>query len=394
MRYRTDPCSGNELSVLGFGCMRFPRTLTSTDRVRSEELILSAIEHGVNYFDTAYTYVESEVVFGEILHKNNVRSKIFLATKLPHQQCKRYEDFERLFQEQLTRLQTDYIDYYLIHNLPTVTLWQGLRELGIEDWIAEKKASGQIRQIGFSFHGIRDEFLALLDVYDWDFCQIQYNYMDENYQAGRAGLEKAHSKGLPVIVMEPLLGGKLATGLPPDVARHFEEADGSRTPASWAFRWLWDQPGVTVVLSGMSSVEQIDENSAIAADARPGMLSEDEAAIFAPVVDAFRAIWKVPCTGCNYCMPCPNGVNIPGCFSAYNALYAVGRGSATQLYITSTALNHPGEGHSGRNCTQCGACERKCPQHIKIMDTLNELTKRMEPFWFKILLWTVKRFTY
>jgi predicted aldo/keto reductase-like oxidoreductase len=391
MRYRVDPRSGNELSVLGFGCMRFPRRLASTDRSGSEALVLAAIERGVNYFDTAYVYGDSEVVLGEILHKNDVRSQVYLATKLPHQKCKDPEDFERLFREQLARLKTSYIDYYLIHNLPTVALWQRLVERGIEKWLAEKKAGGQLRQVGFSFHGAQAAFPELLDAYDWDFCQIQYNYMDENYQAGRAGLVRAHAKGLPVIIMEPLLGGKLATGLPREAARRFRELDAGRTPASWALRWLWDQPEVTVVLSGMNSREQLEGNCASAAHAAPGMLSAREAAVFEPVIAVFRKAYKVPCTGCNYCMPCPSGVNIPGCFAAYNARFVVGYASAMQLYLTSTGANHPGRDASGRNCTDCGACERKCPQHIGIREGLREVTRHMEPFWFRGLLWIVKK---
>jgi predicted aldo/keto reductase-like oxidoreductase len=371
--------------------MRFPRRLTSTDQEKSEELILAAIERGVNYLDTAYVYGDSEVVLGEILHKNKLRSKIYLATKLPHQKCKVPEDFERLFQEQLARLKTEYIDYYLIHNLPAVAPWQRLCDEGIVKWLAEKKANGQLRQVGFSFHGAQAGFMELLEAYDWDFCQIQYNYMDENYQAGRAGLLKAHAKGLPVIIMEPLLGGKLATGLPREALRRFREVDANRTPASWAMRWLWDQPEVTVVLSGMNASEQLEDNCATAAEAAPGMLSEREAAVFEPVNAAFRAAYKVPCTGCNYCMPCPSGVNIPGCFAAYNTRFAVGYATGMQNYFTSTGVNHPGHDGSGRSCTDCGACEKKCPQHIQIREQLREVTQRMEPFWFRGLLWAVRK---
>jgi predicted aldo/keto reductase-like oxidoreductase len=393
MRYRRDPRSGNELSVLGFGCMRFPRALGLTDRAKTEELLLSAIERGVNYLDTAYIYPESEAVLGDILHKNNLRSKVFLATKLPHQKCRATEDFERLFQEQLARLKTDHIDYYLIHNLPAIALWQRLCDLGIEDWIAEKRASGQIRWIGFSFHGEQPDFFELLDAWDWDFCQIQYNYMNANYQAGRAGLERAHEKGLAVIVMEPLLGGKLATGLPHEAIRCFEEANPSRSVASWAFRWLWNQPGVTVVLSGMNSVEQLDDNIASAASAEPGMFSAEETAVFAPVIAAFRKTYKIPCTGCNYCMPCPSGVNIPSCFAAYNASYVAGLIPAMTIYINSGAANHSDRNYFGKNCVQCGACEKKCPQHIEIMESLKNVNRRMEPFWFGALLWMVRKFT-
>jgi predicted aldo/keto reductase-like oxidoreductase len=388
VQYRTDPKSGAALSVLGFGCMRFPRGLTAqTDAEKAEKLILSAIEGGVNYFDTAYIYGDSEAVLGEILHKNKAREKIFLATKLPIGLCKRREDFERLFRTQTERLRTDFIDYYLIHNLPDASLWRGLCDLGIEAWLAEKKERRQIGRIGFSFHGARDAFTELLDEYNWDFCQIQYNYMDENYQAGRAGLKLAHERGLPVVVMEPLLGGRLATGLPAKAARHFTAAAGDRSPASWALRWLWDQPEVTVVLSGMSSDRQLADNLKTAESAAPGMLPEREAAVFAPVIAALREAYRVPCTGCNYCMPCPQGVNIPGCFAAYNASYAMGFVTGMQQYITCTGANHEGRRSAGgRNCVKCGRCEKKCPQRIEIARELDAVMRRMEPFWFKTAL--------
>lgn len=377
MQYRIDSKSGNKLSALGFGCMRFPR-----DAAKTEKLILTAIERGVNYFDTAYIYGNSEVTLGEILHKNKVREKVYLATKLPHQKCKSYADFDRLFAEQLERLKTDYIDYYLIHNISEADSWRGLCELGIEQWIVEKKASGQIRQIGFSFHGAQNGFLSLLDAYAWDFCQIQYNYMDENYQAGRTGLQKAHAKGLPVIIMEPLLGGKLATGLPERAVKLFRDVDPKLSAAAWAFRWLWNQPEVTVVLSGMNGEDQLEDNLKTAETAAVGLLSEKEAAVFTPVVAALREAYKIPCTGCNYCMPCPQGVNIPGCFAAYNTRSAMGFAPGFTQYITSTGANHPEKVYSGRRCVQCGVCEKKCPQHIEIIKTLDTVTKRMEPFWF------------
>ena len=386
MQYTTDQGAGNKLSVLGFGCMRFPRSAEKT-----EELILSAIAGGVNYFDTAYVYGNSEVTLGAILHKNDARGKIYLATKLPFQKCACYDDFEQIFQTQLERLKTDYIDYYLIHNLSDTKAWRNLCGMGIEKWIDEKKKSGQIRRIGFSFHGSRNEFLALLDEYDWEFCQIQYNYMDENYQAGRAGLEKAHEKGLPVIVMEPLLGGKLATGLPAKAVKIFSEADAGASPASWALRWLWNQPGVTVVLSGMNGADQLEDNLKTAESAGPGMLSTADAAVYEPAIAAIREAYKIPCTGCNYCMPCPSGVNIPNCFAAYNTSYAMGFVSGITLYLTSTGTNRREKNYSGSNCAKCGACEAKCPQHIEIMKSLEAVTKRMEPFWLKPILWLAQK---
>ena len=394
MQVRTDLKSGNALSVLGFGCMRFSRGLNlKIDMDAAEKLVLSAIEQGVNYFDTAYVYGGSEAALGGILYRNSgAREKINIATKLPHQLCKTYEDFDRIFLEQCKRLHTETIDYYLVHNLSSLASWEGLVTLGIEKWIAEKKTNGQIKRIGFSFHGAQNEFMALLDAYSWEFCQIQYNYMNENYQAGRAGLLKAHEKGLPVIVMEPLLGGKLATGLPKKAAKLFHDADSEMTPAGWAMRWLWNQPEVTVVLSGMNSMEQLNDNIKNAETATPHILTEREAAIFPEVISIFRESYKVPCTGCNYCMPCPNKVNIPACFSAYNTSYAVGTVAGLLQYATSTGSIHPGENFGPDSCVKCGQCEKKCPQHIPIMKSLEDVKRRMEPFWFKPALHLFQKF--
>ena len=391
MQYRIDPKSGAKLSVLGFGCMRFPHVIPMRSNVeKTEKLLLAAIDGGINYFDTAYIYGDSEVTLGDILSRNKVRDKIFLATKLPHLKCECYEDFERLFQEQLVRLKTDRIDYYLIHNLGTVSRWCELCGIGIERWISEKKLTGQIGQIGFSFHGAQNEFLALLDAYDWEFCQIRYNYMNENYQAGRVGLQKAHEKNLMVVIMEPLLGGTLANGLPRRVRKLFNEAEPGLSPATWALRWLWDQPEITVTLSGMSSLKQLEDNLKTAEDANKKMPAE-MAAVLVPAAAAFSEAYKIPCTGCNYCQPCPHKVNISGCFSAYNMLYAMGYVAGFKQYVTGTASNNPKKNYSGRNCVKCGACEGKCPQHIEISKSLETVTKRMEPFWFNTAMKIVSR---
>jgi predicted aldo/keto reductase-like oxidoreductase len=384
MQYRLDSKSGNKLSALGFGCMRFPRTITQIDINKTEKLILAAIQKGINYFDTAYIYGGSEETLGQIIHKNNLRDKMFLATKLPFSKCKSYDDFDRLFREQLQRLHTDYIDYYLIHNLPEVKLWKNLCELGIEDWIEKKKQSGQIKQIGFSFHGIQNEFLSLLDLYDWDFCQIQYNYINTHYQAGTAGLKKAAEKGLPVIIMEPLLGGKLANGLPRKALELFQSANSTFSPAAWALRWLWNQQEVTLVLSGMNEEEQLNENSKLAENALPNMLSDEENEVIRSVVDVFNKSYKIACTGCGYCMPCPHNVNIPGCFTAYNISYVTGMFSGILQYATTTRVTYPGKSHTASQCMKCGMCEKKCPQHLPIIKSLEKVSKRMEPFWFKL----------
>jgi predicted aldo/keto reductase-like oxidoreductase len=386
MQYRTDKKSGNQLSIMGFGCMRFPRNLTQIDINRSEQLIVKAVAEGINYFDTAFVYGGSEVVVGQILAKNNLRNKIFLATKLPHAKCKTYDDLESLFQTQLERLQTDYIDYYLIHNLGDVNSWERLCELGIEKWIKEKKESGQIRNIGFSFHGIHDEFLQLLDVYNWNFCQIQYNYLNTNYQAGTIGLKRAAEKGLPVIIMEPLLGGKLATGLPKKADHLFKAANNSLTPAAWALRWLWNQKEVTVVLSGMNAMAQLEDNIKTAEDALPDMLTASETDTYESVLKIIEATYKVPCTGCNYCMPCPHHVNIPACFAAYNVSFSTGLVTGITQYVTSTGSLSPEKSYAASNCTECGTCEKKCPQHIPIPKSLKNVTKKMEPFWLRAAL--------
>jgi predicted aldo/keto reductase-like oxidoreductase len=376
--------------------MRFPRNLAQIDINRSEQLVIKAVQDGINYFDTAYVYGGSENVLGPILANNNLRSKIFLATKLPIARCNSYGDFELFFQEQLKRLRTDYIDYYLMHNLGDVNLWEALCKMNIEKWIKEKKESGQIKNTGFSFHGIHDEFMKLLDVYDWDFCQIQYNYLNTNYQAGTEGLKKAAGKGLSVIIMEPLLGGKLANGLPKKAVGIFKTADNAAhnsanrasyssvlSPAAWALRWLWNQKEVTVVLSGMNEISQLDENIETAKDAVPDMLTTAQAGTYESVIKIISDSYKVPCTGCNYCMPCPRNVNIPACFTAYNVSYTVGFVSGILQYITSTGSMDPRKNYSASQCGECGACEKKCPQHIPIIKSLKKTAKRMEPNWVK-----------
>jgi predicted aldo/keto reductase-like oxidoreductase len=381
MQYRLDTKSGNKLSIIGFGCMRFPRDLTQIDIDKTEQLIIKAVQDGINYFDTAYAYSGSEDTLGQILAKNNLRDKIFLATKLPLDKCGSYDDFELLFHEQLKRLHTDYIDYYLLHNLSDINLWQNLREWGIEKWIKEKKEAGQIKNIGFSFHGIHEEFMKLLDIYTWDFCQIQYNYINTNYQAGTEGMKKAADKGLPVIIMEPLLGGKLAKGLPKKVIEIFKEANKERSPAAWALRWIWNQNEVTVVLSGMNEMTQLEENIETAKTAAPNMLTKDEANTYVSVIKIIEDSYKIPCTGCNYCMPCPHNVNIPACFTAYNVSYAIGKVSGFLQYLTSTGAMDTKNNYSAGRCKECGVCEKKCPQHISIINSLKNVTERMEPFF-------------
>ncbi len=375
MQYRTDKY-GNPLSVLGYGCMRFTQRAGRINIEKTEQELLAAAEGGVNYFDTAYIYPGSEDALGTIVERNHLRDKINIATKLPHYLIKDVEGAERTFNEELKRLRTDHIDYYLMHMLTDLPTWQRLESLGIARWIEEKKRSGAIGQIGFSYHGNADMFCSLVDAMDWDFCQIQYNYLDENSQAGRTGLKYASSKGLPVVIMEPLRGGRLVNGLPKSALKLLESSEQKRTPADWAFQWLWDQPEVTCVLSGMNTIEMVRENVQSASKAEPGMLSQSDQEILRKAVAEIMSHMAVGCTGCRYCMPCPKNVDIPGTFFCLNLLKSEGFLSAEKSFFMTTALRHDSTFPS--NCIECGRCEKHCPQHIEIRKKLKEARKTLE----------------
>ena len=375
MQYRTDKY-GNKLSVLGFGCMRFQRKAGAIDMEEAEKEIMQAYHSGVNYFDTAYIYVGSEAAIGEIFERNGIRQDIHIATKLPHYLIKSIAGVEKLFQEELRRLRTDYVDYYLMHMLNDAETWKRLLDMGIGDWIAEKKRTGAIRQIGFSYHGNSETFCKIIDAYDWDFCQIQYNYLDEHSQAGRKGLTYAHEKGIPVIIMEPLRGGKLVKNLPEAAKKIFREHDPDCTPARWAFRWLWDQKEVTVVLSGMNTMEMVRENVETACNTEIGSMTGKDQAMLKQVVAAINASVKVGCTACGYCMPCPMGVDIPGTFAAWNRYYSETKFSGFREYLMCTALRkNPA---SASQCIGCGKCEKHCPQNISIREMLGQARKDLE----------------
>ena len=379
MQYRKDRY-GNPISVLGYGCMRFTQAAGKIDIAKTEKEILEAFHGGVNYFDTAYIYPGSEAALGEILARNGIREQVNIATKLPHYLLKKPEDLDRCFSEELRRLKTDHVDYYLMHMLTDTKTWQRLEGLGIVQWLAEKKASGQIRQVGFSYHGNSDMFCKLLDIYDWDFCQIQYNYLDENSQAGATGLHRAAEKGLPVIIMEPLRGGRLTNTLPASAKKII--ARTSLTPAQFAFRWLWDQKEVTCVLSGMNSLDMVKENLATAQVTHPGILTSEDRAVYAKVIAAINENMKVGCTGCRYCMPCPKGVDIPGTFAAYNRMASDGYWKALTEYfmITGVRKDYTGPG----NCIGCGKCEQHCPQHLPIRQELKNARKALEGIPYRI----------
>jgi len=369
MLYYENPRNGDKLSRLGFGCMRLPKP--ENDAIA---LLRKAIDLGVNYLDTAYIYQGNEVLVGKAL-KEGYRERVKLATKLPFYLCKKPADAEKMFQAQLSRLQTDTIDYYLMHMLNSLADWERMVALGIIDWINEKKAAGQIKNIGFSFHGTCEEFVKLLDAYDFEFALIQYNYIDENHQAGRKGLAYAYSKNVPVFIMEPLRGGKLATGLSATAQNALKAADASLSPAQYALKWLFDQKEVGVVLSGMKTEEILLAN--IQALDTPPLDEKKQAAI----EEARLAIAKamlVPCTACGYCMPCPKGVDIPMCFSFYNDTTS-NKVMAIGNYIMRAA------DHQASKCEGCGKCEKHCPQQIAIRQRLKDVEKHMEGFYYKPL---------
>ena len=385
MQYRTNPRNGDRLSALGFGCMRFTRRGAAIDQEKANREMALALEQGVNYFDTAYIYPGSEVCLGNFIKACDCRDKIYIATKLHQYRVNKPGDLDRYFTEELARLQTDRVDYYLMHMLNDEKSWQRLCDLGVPQWLAEKKAGGAIRNVGFSFHGSATQFKALVDAWDWDFCQIQFNYLDEHSQAGLEGLRHAHAKGLPVIIMEPLRGGKLAGGLPAAAMKEVEAAQPRRSAAEWGLRWVWNHPEVTVVLSGMNDESQVRENCRIAAEALPGALSGEELALYDKLRAAIQRSVKVGCTGCGYCQPCPKGVAIPTCFAAYNASYSDGLISGMREYMMCTTLRKV-RSNAGL-CVKCGKCEQHCPQHIAIRDELDKVKKRLENPIYKIAAW-------
>lgn len=389
MQYRKDK-KGNQLSILGYGCMRFTKNGSSIDLEKAEQELMYGISHGINYLDTAYVYPGNEEAVGKILAKNHCREEINLATKLPHYLIRTRAGAEKKFQEELQRLQTDYIDYYLMHMLNDCRTWEKLVQIGIRDWIEEKKKSGVIRNIGFSYHGNSENFRALLDAYDWDFCQIQYNYLDEHAQAGREGLEYAGEKGIPVIIMEPLRGGRLVNHLPQGARECIAKSDTFHTPAELALRWLWDQPQVTCVLSGMNSIDMVKENIRIAETAEPNQFREHEQALIAQVREEIQKKMKVPCTSCGYCMPCPQHVDIPMAFHCYNLRYAEGKHSGLWEYMQSTAMRR--DTTSASQCIGCGKCERHCPQGIQIREKLKEAVRELETPKYRVIKCAVKWF--
>ena len=392
MLYRQVPKTGDKLSVLGYGCMRLPVRMNSINEKLAEKQILYALDRGVNYFDTAYPYHngKSEPFLGKVFSKNRYREKIKLATKLPHWMARCKEDMDKILDEQLSKLKTDRIDYYLVHTL-TGELWETAKQNGVIEFLDDALKKGKIINAGFSFHGLADEFNAIVDDYDWTFCQIQYNFLDTQNQAGTAGLQYAASKDLAVIIMEPLRGGNLAKTPPPSVQDIWAKADHRKTPVAWSLGWIWNHPEVTVVLSGMNNDEHIAENLALAEKALPNLLSEKEVKLVEEAADEFRRVMKVGCTGCQYCMPCPAGVNIPGCFDCYNSRHAFKDKRAKLMYLFQNGGIITEKPRLASRCVQCGECLEKCPQHLPIPDLLNEVKEDMEGVLTTPLIWLAKR---
>jgi predicted aldo/keto reductase-like oxidoreductase len=375
MKYRNDR-HGEPISILGYGCMRFTTSGGRIDMAKTEKELMEAYKAGVNYFDTAYVYPGSEAALGEILEKNRIRDKVNIATKLPQYLIGSRAAVDKYFDEELKRLRTDHVDYYLMHHMTAMNQWDKLKKVGIEDWFKEKEASGQIRNIGFSYHGNTEDFIGILNSYDWDFCQFQYNYIDEFTQAGRRGMEHAAAKGIPIVIMEPLRGGRLVNMLPEKAVKRFRKADPNRSPAEWGLRWLWNQPEITVVLSGMNSLDMVEENCRIASEVKAYELTDEDFQVYADVIAEINRKIKVGCTGCGYCMPCPRGVDIPGCFRAYNERYSEGFYTGMKEYFMCTTLRT--RLSCASLCVQCGRCEEHCPQHIHIRDELKNVKRVME----------------
>jgi len=379
MLYRTVPKTGDRLSILGFGCMRYPSTRTGgIDEERTIRQIRQAIDAGVNYLDTAPVYHmgKSEPILGKAL-LGGYREKVRIATKLPHWSVFERADMDRILATQLKTLQTDHIDYYLLHSLNKRS-FESMKMLGIFEFLDSAKKDGRIKNAGFSTHANNAVFREIVDSYPWDFCQIQYNYLDENNQAGTDGLEYAAGKGLAVMIMEPLRGGNLAGRVPETIQAIWDKAPVKRSPAEWALRWVWNHPGVTVVLSGMNDEAHIEENLRVADTALPGGLTEADLATICQVRDEYRRLMKVGCTGCGYCMPCPAGVDIPGCFAIYNthALFPYDR--TTKFHYIGQHGGLMGEKSSAGLCRQCGKCQKACPQHLPIPALMKDVAREME----------------
>lgn len=378
MQYRPFGKLDFQVSALGFGAMRLPILDHDTTRINEPEairMIHYAFDHGVNYIDTAWPYHggKSEGVVGKAL-KQGYREKIKLATKLPARLVEKIDDCDKYLDEQLKRLQTDHIDFYLLHALNKKT-WPQVRDIDIFNWTEKVLKEGKIRYLGFSFHDDFKVFKDILDTYDkWTFCQIQYNLMDTEYQAGTKGLKYAAGKGLAVVIMEPIRGGALAKRPPDTVAELWDSAPTRRSPAEWALQWVWNQPEVSVVLSGMTTMDHVVENVEAAGRSGVNSLMDEELAVIDRVREEYRKRSPIPCTNCQYCLPCPNDVNIPGIFGIYNDAIMYGDANRSK-FLYQIRIQ---EGERAEECLECGECEELCPQEIPISEWIQKAREMLE----------------
>lgn len=369
MKYRKLAKLDLKVSALGFGAMRLPVIDDDSAKIDQKEaikMIRYGIDNGINYVDTAWPYHqgESERVVGKAL-KDGYREKVYLATKLPVWKCETEADLDKYLNEQLKKLQVDKIDFYLLHAL-NKERWQTVKELNIIQWAEKKKKEGKISYLGFSFHDNHEVFNKILDAYDWDFCQIQYNYLDTEYQAGRSGLQKAYDKGIGVIIMEPIRGGWLAQKPPQKAKKLFDSENPDRTPVEWALHWIWSQKEPGVVLSGMSNMQQLKENLKTASKSEVGLLSESEFEMMEKAAEEMRG--PITCTRCEYCLPCPEGVNIPRNFYFYNQAKLLSeKEKMAEKYFEMDQKAR------ASSCVECGQCEPQCPQNLEIIELLKEV---------------------
>ena len=375
MKYRNFGKLGIQGSAFGLGCMRFNGAASGDSTVDEEKaisLIRRAIDGGVTYIDTAYVYLDktSEIIVGKAL-QDGYRDRVFIATKVLADLVHNREEMEAVLDEELKKLQTDHIDFYLMHAI-NKEKWEYFKSIGAPRFFDDMKKAGKIRYKCFSFHGPYEEFEYIIKDYDWDMCQIQYNFMDIENQAGTRGLELAGSLGIPVVIMEGLLGGRLAKA-PENVQALYDAFPVKRSPVEWSFRWLCNHPEIGTVLSGCNEEEQVDDNLRIFDSVEPGIMTEDELKLMADARQAYLSRMKIGCTGCRYCMPCPNGVNIPGIFSAWNDVSLYGVDPAEHFGLKDIRKN----GAGADNCVGCGACEAACPQNLSIIDSLQEAWKEL-----------------
>jgi len=370
LKYRAFGKLDWKVSALGFGAMRLPILNGDAAKINEAEatkMIRYAIDHGVNYVDTAYVYHRgnSETLLGKIL-KDGYREKIKLTSKMPSWLVKSEEDMDKYLDEQLSKLQVDHLDFYLLHGLGKQG-WQKLKDLNVLKWAEKKMDEGKFKHLGFSFHDEFEIFKQIIDSYDgWTVCQIQYNYMDEQYQAGTKGLEYAASKGLAVIAMEPISGGRLATTPSKEIQKSWDKAAVKRTPAEWALQWVWNHPEISLALSGMSTFEQVKENVESTNRSDINMLTDQELRLIKEVTRKYKKLGSVACTGCRYCMPCPEGVNVPEIFALYNQFYIEDRNEE----VKKKYWEHITPESQAKRCARCGKCEELCPQHLQIRDIL------------------------